>query len=155
MPKPIPDGYHAVTPYLICADAARAIAFYKEAFGASERMRIGAPEGKVGHAEVAIGDCTVMLADEHPEMGARAPRSIGGSPVSLVLYVADVDATVRRAIAAGATLQRPVEDKFYGDRMGSIVDPDGHIWHVATHVEDVTPEELHRRAEQAAKSAGG
>ena len=155
MPKPIPDGYHAVTPYLICADAARALAFYKTAFGAAERMRLGAPGGRIGHAEVTIGDSTVMLADEHPEMGARAPRSIGGSPVSLVLYVADVDATIARATAAGATLQRAVEDKFYGDRMGSIVDPDGHIWHVATHVEDLTPEELRRRAELAAKAAGG
>jgi PhnB protein len=154
MAKPIPDGYHALTPYLICADAARAIAFYKAAFGAAERMRLGAPGGRVGHAEVTIGDCTVMLADEHPEMGARAPRSIGGSPVSLVLYVPDVDATVQRALAAGATLQRAVEDKFYGDRMGSILDPDGHIWHVATHIEDVAPEELRRRAALAAKAAG-
>jgi PhnB protein len=155
MPKPIPDGYHAVTPYLICADAARAIAFYAAAFGAAERMRLGAPGGKVGHAEVTIGDCTIMLADEHPELGARAPRSFGGSPVSLVLYVPDVDATVQRAVAAGATLQRAVEDKFYGDRMGSIVDPDGHIWHVATHVEDMTADELRRRAELAAKAGGG
>jgi PhnB protein len=155
MPKPVPDGYHAVTPYLICADATRAIGFYREAFGATERMRLGAPRGKIGHAEIAIGDCVVMLADEHPEMGARAPRSYGGSPVSLVVYVADVDATVARATAAGATLQRAVEDKFYGDRMGSIVDPDGHIWHVATHIEDLAPEELRRRAELAAKAAGG
>jgi PhnB protein len=144
-----------VTPYLICADAARAIAFYKEAFGASERMRLGAPGGRIGHAEITIGDCAIMLADEHPEMGARAPRSYGGSPVSLVLYVENVDATVERATLAGAKLQRAVEDKFYGDRMGSIVDPDGHIWHVATHIEDVAPEELQRRAELAAKAAGG
>jgi PhnB protein len=155
MAKPIPDGYKVVTPYLVCADAARAIAFYKEAFGASERMRLGSPGGKIGHAEIAIGDCVVMLADEHPEMGARAPRSYGGSPVSLVLYVADVDATVARATKAGATLQRAVEDKFYGDRMGSIADPDGHVWHVATHVEDVAPDELQRRAALAAKAAGG
>jgi PhnB protein len=155
MPKPIPDGYHAVTPYLICADAARAIAFYKEAFGASERMRLGAPGGKVGHAEITIGDSTVMLADEHPEMGARAPGAFGGSPVSIVLYVADVDATVARATKAGGKVQRPVEDKFYGDRMGSIADLDGHVWHVATHIEDVPADELRRRAEAAAKAAGG
>jgi PhnB protein len=155
MPKPIPDGHNAVTPYLICADAARAIAFYKEAFGATERMRLGAPGGRIGHAEITIGDCAVMLADEHPEMGARAPGSFGGSPVSLVLYVADVDATVGRATKAGATLRHPVEDKFYGDRMGSITDPDGHVWHVATHIEDVPPDELRRRAELAAKKAAG
>jgi PhnB protein len=155
MPKPIPDGYNAVTPYLICADAARAIAFYKEAFDATERMRLGAPGGRIGHAEITIGDCAVMLADEHPEMGARAPGSFGGSPVSLVLYVADVDATVARATKAGATMRHPVEDKFYGDRMGSITDPDGHVWHVATHVEDVAPDELRRRAELAVKKATG
>lgn len=155
MAKPLPDGYHAVTPYLVCTDAARAIGFYKEAFGATERMRLRAPDGRIGHAEIAIRDCVVMLADEHPEMGARAPRSYGGSPVSLVLYVADVDATVARAIKAGARLQRAIEDKFYGDRMGSIADPDGHLWHVATHIEDVAPEELRRRAELAAKAAGG
>jgi PhnB protein len=151
----IPNEYPRVTPYLLVDDAAAAIDFYTSVLGAKERMRMGGPDGKVGHAELEIGDSVVMLADEHPEMGARAPRSYGGSPVSLVVYVADVDATVARATAAGATLQRAVEDKFYGDRMGSIVDPDGHIWHVATHIEDLAPEELRRRAELAAKAAGG
>jgi PhnB protein len=153
MPKPIPTGYHAVTPYLICADAARALAFYKETFGGAERMRFEAPGGKIGHAEIAIGDSVIMLADEHPDMGARAPGAFGGTPVSLVLYVEDVDATVARAVGAGATLERPIENKFYGDRMGTIVAPDGHIWHVATHVEDVAPDEMQRRAAAAAASA--
>lgn len=153
MPKPIPDGYHAVTPYLVCADAERAIDFYKKVFGAEERMRIAAPGDKIGHAELVVGGSTIMLADEHPEMGARAPAAFGGSPVTLVLYVADVDATVARAVESGAKVQRPVENKFYGDRMGTIVDPDGHVWHVATHVEDVPPDELLRRAAEAVKSA--
>lgn len=155
MPKPIPDGYHAVTPYLVCADAGRAIDFYKKVFGAEERLRIAAPGDKVGHAELVVGGSTIMLADEHPEMGARAPAAFGGSPVTLVLYVADVDATVARAVESGARVQRPVEDKFYGDRMGTIVDPDGHVWHVATHVEDVPPDELLRRAAEAVKAAEG
>jgi PhnB protein len=155
MPKPIPDGYHAVTPYLVCADAGRAIDFYKKVFGAEERLRIAAPGDKVGHAELVVGGSTIMLADEHPEMGARAPAAFGGSPVTLVLYVADVDATVACAVESGARVQRPVEDKFYGDRMGTIVDPDGHVWHVATHVEDVPPDELLRRAAEAVKAAEG
>jgi PhnB protein len=155
MPKPIPDDYRIVTPYLVCADAARAIAFWAEAFGATERMRLPGSGGKIGHAEVVIGDCVVMVADEFPEMEIRGPRSIGGTPVSLVLYVEDVDATVARAVRAGATLMRPVETKFYGDRMGSVVDPEGHVWHVGTHVEDVAPDELRRRAATATESAGG
>lgn len=155
MPKPIPEGYHAVTPYLVCADAERAIDFYKKVFGAEERMRIAAPGGKIGHAELVIGGSTIMLADEHPEMGARAPGAFGGSPVTLVLYVADVDATVARAVDSGARVQRPVEDKFYGDRMGTIVDPEGHVWHVATHIEDVPPDELLRRAAEAVKADEG
>ncbi|MBX6367057.1 MAG: VOC family protein [Rhodospirillales bacterium] len=155
MSKPIPDGYHAVTPYLVCADAERAIDFYEKVFGAEERMRIAAPDGKIGHAELVIGGSTIMLADEHPEMGARAPGAFGGSPVTLVLYVADVDATVARAVESGARVQRPVEDKFYGDRMGTIVDPEGHVWHVATHVEDVPQDELLRRAAEVVKAAAG
>jgi len=151
--KPVPDGYHTVTPYLICNDATHAIDFYKKAFGASELLRIPAPGGKVGHAEIKIGDSPIMLADEHPEMGALSPQSVGGSPVSILLYVDDVDAVVARAVAAGAKLTRAVEDKFYGDRSGSLTDPAGHIWHVSTHKEDLSSEEIKRRGEALAKSA--
>ena len=149
--KPIPDGYNGVTPYLIVGDAARAIEFYKEAFGAEEVYRFDAPGGRVGHADVKIGDSHVMLADEHPEMGARSPKTIGGSPVSLSLYVEDVDATVERAVEAGARLVRPVANQFYGDRTGGVEDPFGHVWYVATHVEDVSDEEMQKRAAAAAQ----
>ena len=145
--KAIPDGYHAITPYLALRDAARAIEFYKKAFGATELMRIAAPNGRVGHAEIKIGDSIIMLADEHPEMGARAPQTVGGTPVGLMLYVDNVDAVADRAQTAGAKLTHPVEDKFYGDRSGTLTDPFGHIWHVSTHKEDVPPDELRRRAE--------
>jgi PhnB protein len=151
--KPIPEGYGAVTPYLIVDGAARAIEFYKQAFGAEETFRMEAPGGRVGHAEIKIGDSHVMLADEHPEMGARGPRTIGGSPISLVLYVEDVDATVGRAVEAGAKLTRPVANQFYGDRTGGVEDPFGHAWYVATHVEDVSEEEMKKRA--AAAHGGG
>lgn len=150
--KPIPDGYHSVTPYVIVHDAAAAIEFYKRAFNATEVIRMPGPDGKVGHAEIRIGDSTVMLADEYPDMGARSPKSIGGSPVALMIYVEDVDAVARRAIAAGAKETRPVEDKFYGDRSGSIEDPFGLEWHIATHVEDVAPDEMERRVAAAAQS---
>jgi PhnB protein len=143
--KSIPDGYHAITPYLIMDGASSAIEFYKTVFGAIERMRIGAPGGKIGHAELLIGDSVIMLADESPEMEARGPKSIGGTPVSLLLYVEDVDNVVRRAIDAGATLRRAVETKFYGDRSGTVNDPWGHVWNVATHVEDVSVEEMNAR----------
>jgi len=151
--KPIPDGYHRVTPYLIVDGAANAIEFYKKAFGASELLRFPAPDGRIGHAEVKIGDSTVMLADEHPERGARGPKAFGGSPISLLLYVEDVDRTVERAVAAGAKVTRPVADQFYGDRTGGIQDPFGHEWYVATHVEDVSPEEMQRRSEAMAAAA--
>jgi PhnB protein len=147
--KPIPDGYRAVTPYLIVEGAARAIDFYKGVFGAKERMRMDAPGGKIGHAELELADSVIMLADQSPEMGARSPQSIGGSPVHIMLYVDDVDATVERALAAGARLQMPVENKFYGDRTGGIVDPFGHVWYVGTHVEDVPPAEMEKRAAAA------
>ena len=147
--KPIPEGYGAVTPYLIVDGAARAIEFYKQAFGAEETFRMEGPGGRVGHAEIKIGDSHLMLADEHPEMGARGPRSFGGSPISLALYVEDVDATVNRAVEAGAKLTRPVANQFYGDRTGGVEDPFGHAWYVATHVEDVGFEELHKRAAAA------
>jgi PhnB protein len=143
--SPIPPGYHNVTPYLVIDGAARALAWYVEAFGASEIMRLATPGGKIGHAEIQIGDSHVMLANEHPEMGAKAPGAFGGSPISLHLYVSDVDATMVRAEAAGATVKSPAEDKFYGDRLGSLLDPFGHTWHVATHVEDVAMEEIERR----------
>ena len=142
--KSIPDGYHTVTPYLIIRGAADALEFYKKAFGATElfRMEHG---GKIGHAEMKIGDSPIMLADEFPEMGHKSPQTLGGSPVSILLYVEDVDALFNQAIAAGATEKEPVQDKFYGDRMGSLVDPFGHIWHVGTHKEDVSPEEMEKR----------
>jgi PhnB protein len=147
--KPIPDGYGVVTPYLIVAEGAAAIAFYGAAFGATERMRLVRPDGKLAHAEIVIGGCVLMLADEYPDMGARGPHAFGGSPVHIHLFVADVDAVVARACAAGATLERPVADQFYGDRSGSVVDPYGHRWHVASHIEDVPPEEIGRRAAAA------
>jgi len=150
--KPIPDGYHSVTPYLIIHDATAALEFYKKALGAVELMRMPAPGGRIGHAEIKIGDSPVMLADENPEMNARSPRSIGGSPISLMVYVEDVDALVARAVAAGATLVRPVANQFYGDRTGGIDDPFGFHWYIATHVEDVPPDEL---AKRAAKAMGG
>ena len=145
-PKPIPEGYHTATPYLIIKDAAKAIEFYKKAFGAKEMMRMSQPDARIGHAEIKIGDSPIMLADEFPEMGARSPQSLGGSPVSILLYVEDVDAFAQQAVAAGTKVVRPVKDQFYGDRSGSFEDPFGHQWHIATHVEDVAPEELHKRA---------
>ena len=152
--KAIPDGYHNVTPYLIVDGAAKAIDFYKKVFGATEKMRMPSPGGKVGHAELTLGDSMIMLADEHPEMGARAPHAYGGAAVSLMLYVPDVDATVATAIAAGAKVVRQVENQFYGDRMGTIEDPFGHRWYVATHVEDVPPEEMARRVADAMQKSG-
>ena len=150
-PKPIPDGYHTATPYLIIKDAAKAIEFYKKAFGAKEMMRMSQPDGRIGHAEIKIGDSPIMLADEFPEMGARSPQSLGGSPVSILLYVEDVNACAEQAVAAGAKVVRPVKDQFYGDRSGSFEDPFGHQWHIATHVEDVAPEEMHKRAAAAGR----
>ena len=152
--KPIPDGYHKVTPYLIVDGAAKAIDFYKKVFGATEKMRMPSPGGKVGHAELTLGDSMIMLADEHPEMGARAPHAGGGSGVSLMVYVPDVDATVATAVAGGAKVVRPVETQFYGDRMGTIDDPFGHRWYVATHVEDVPPAEMAKRAADAMRKSG-
>ena len=145
--KPIPDGYPTATPYLTIRNAASAIDFYKQAFGATETMRMTAPDGKVGHAEIKIGNSPIMLSDEYPDMGARSPDSIGGSPVMIHLYVEDVDALVNQAIAAGATLLAPVADQFYGDRSGKLADPFGHVWWIATHKEDVAPDELRERAE--------
>ena len=149
--KPIPEGYHTATPYLIIKGAAAALEFYKNAFGAIELCRMPNPDGRVGHAEIKVGDSIIMLADEHPEIGARSPETYGGTPVSLMLYVEDVDAVFNRAVAAGAKVERPVTNQFYGDRTGGIIDPFGHKWYLATHVEDVSTEEMLRRA-KAAKS---
>lgn len=153
--KAIPDGYHSVTPYLIISGATEAIAFYQKAFGATELMRIDAPGGKIGHAEIKIGDSPIMLADEFPEMGYKSPQTLGGSPVSIMIYVDDVDMVFKQAIAAGGKEQRPVKDQFYGDRSGTLEDPFGHVWHVATHKEDVTPEEMERRAGAHTAAATG
>jgi PhnB protein len=152
--KPIPDGYHTVTPYLIVQGAAAAIDFYKKVFGAKELFRVPGPGGKVGHAELQIGDSRIMLADEHPEMGAKAPGSFGGSPVGLMLYVEDVDARFNRAVAAGAKVTKPLADQFYGDRSGTLTDPFGHQWTIATHKEDVSPEEIDRRMKAMMKGHG-
>lgn len=143
--KPIPDGYHAITPYLIIEGAARAIDFYQRAFGAKELLRIPAPNDRIGHAEIKVGDSVIMLADEHPEMEARGPRHYGGTPVSLLLYVTDVDKQFAQAVASGATVVRAVADQFYGDRAGTLRDPFGHNWHLHTHKEDVSMAEINRR----------
>jgi PhnB protein len=145
MVQAIPAAYAGVTPYLIVRDAARALDFYKKAFGATEVMRLPAPGGKIGHAEIKIGEGMVMLADESPEMGHKSPQSLGGTPVSLMFYVSDVDAQFASAITAGATVTQPLKDQFYGDRSGTLVDPSGHIWTIATHTEDVAPDEMDRR----------
>ena len=141
----IPDGYHSVTPYLIVDGAIHALAWYTKVFGAREHMRLNSSGGKLGHAEMQIGDSRIMLADALPDHDAKAPASFGGSPVSLHLYVADVDATIARAASAGATVKSQPEDKFYGDRLGTVLDPFGHTWHIATHIEDVASDEVERR----------
>jgi PhnB protein len=155
MVKPIPDGYPRVAPYLIVDGAGAAIDFYKSVLGATERFRMPAPGDKVGHAELEIGDSVIMLADEFPEMDARGPRTVGGTPVSMHVYVEDVDAVFERAIEAGAKALRPVEDRFYGDRSGLFEDPFGHHWDVATHVEDVPPDEMEQRAAGSASAGSG
>jgi PhnB protein len=152
MAKPIPDGYPRVMPYLIVDGASAAIEFYGSVLGATERMRMPAPGDKVGHAELELGDSVIMLADESPEMNARSPKTVGGTPVTVFVYVDDVDSVFDRAVQAGATALRPVEDQFYGDRTGQFEDPWGHHWGVATHVEDVPPEEMEKR--MAEMSAG-
>jgi PhnB protein len=144
--KPIPEGYPRVCAYLHIDGASAAVEFYRDVFGATERIRMSGPDGKVGHAELAIGDSVVMLADEHPEMGVLGPKAVGGTPVRLSIFVEDVDATVAWAVERGATIKRPVQDQFYGDRIGQIEDPFGHVWSVQTHVRDVSPEEIRRLA---------
>jgi len=147
--KPIPDGYHTATPYLTLDDAAAAIAYYEKAFGAKERVRMDTPDGKVGHAELEIGDSLVMLSDEFPQGSTRSPKELGGTSAGVFMYVEDVDAVVKRAVDAGATVTMEVADQFWGDRFGSIRDPFGHSWSIATHVEDVTPEQVTERAREA------
>jgi len=143
----IPAGFRAVTPYLIIRDAARAIQFYQQAFGARETVRLPMPDGKLAHAEIMIGDCCIMLADENPDFLARSPLSYGGTPVTLCLYVEDCDVVVARTVLLGAKIVRPLQDQFYGDRSATLADPFGHIWTVATHIEDLTLEETQKRAE--------
>jgi PhnB protein len=152
-PRHVPEGYGTLTPYIIVDGAARAIAFYERAFAARDVMRLDGPAGRIGHAELEIGESKIMLADQFPDMDAHAPAHYGGSPVSLHLYVADADATVARALAAGATIVHEVADQFYGDRLGTIRDPFGHTWHVATRKENLTMEELRRRATERARQA--
>ena len=149
MTKPIPDGYHTATPYLIIRGAGDAIVFYKKAFGATELFRFPTPDGKIGHAEIKIGDSPIMLADEYPEMGYKGPATLGGSPVSIMIYVENVDTIFNQAVAAGATVKEAVSDKFYGDRLGTVTDPFGHVWHISTHKEDVSLEEMQKRAKAA------
>jgi PhnB protein len=153
MAKAIPDDYPRITPYLIVDNANAAIEFYSSVLGASERVRMAGPDGKVGHAELNIGDSVIMLADEHLDMGVRGPRTVGGTPVTLHVYVEDVEDVFARALKAGASALRPLENKFYGDRSGQFEDPFGHRWDVASHVEDVPPEEMAKRAK--AVMAGG
>ena len=143
--SPIPEGYPRVMPYLAVDGAAEALEFYTKVLGAKERMRMPGPDGKVGHAELEIGDAVIMLADEYPDMGVRSPKAIGGSPVTIYVYVDDVDSVFDAAISAGATELGAVEDRFYGDRSGQFEDPFGHRWGVSTHVEDVPPEEMEKR----------
>jgi PhnB protein len=153
--KAIPEGDHSITPYLIVAGAAKALEFYQQAFGATELFRMSMPDGRVGHAEMQIGDSRMMLADGCPEMGFHDPKAIGGTAVSLLIYCEDVDALFARAVAAGATLLRPVQDQFYGDRSGTLTDPFGHVWTIATHKEDLSPEEIARRSEECLKPQAG
>ena len=150
--KPIPEGYHSLTPYLIIDGAAKALEFYTKAFGATELFRME-HEGKIGHAEMKIGDSPFMLADENAQMGFKGPKALGGTPVSLMIYVDDVDTTFKQAVEAGGVEMKPVQDQFYGDRSGTLTDPFGHVWTVATHKEDVSPEEIDKRLK--AMAAGG
>jgi PhnB protein len=147
--KPIPEGYHTVTPYLAVDDAAKAIEYYTKAFGAKERLRMKAPDGKIGHAEIEIGDSLVMLSDPFPQASTKPPKELGGTTSSVFLYVEDVDAIVKQAVDTGATITMEVADQFWGDRFGSITDPFGHSWAIATHVEDLSPEEIEERGKAA------
>ena len=153
--KPIPDGYHSITPYLIIDGAADSMEFYGKAFGAEVMLQLPGPEGKVMHAEIKIGDSIVMVADEFPEMDIRGPKSLGGSPVGLMIYLEDVDARFQQALDAGGTVKKPLQDQFYGDRSGTLEDPFGHQWTLSTHVEDVSGEEIGRRFQEFMSKQGG
>ena len=146
--KPIPDGYHSVTPYLIVDDGAAALDFYQKAFSASEMFRMQGPDGKIAHAEIKIGDSPIMLADEYPDMQALSPKTLNGTAIGICLYVEDCDAMFDRAVAAGATVMKPLTDEFYGDRSGTVADPFGHKWTISTHKEDLTPEDIEQRASE-------
>jgi PhnB protein len=152
--KPIPEGYHTLTPYLTVHDGAGAIDFYKKAFGAQEEFRLESPPGKIGHAELRIGDSKIMLSEEMPGGSCRSPKSLGGTTITLFLYVEDVDRSFQQAVAAGAKVAMPVADMFWGDRYGQVTDPFGHSWGMATHKEDLTPEELDKRARAAMEEMG-
>ena len=147
--KPVPEGYHTVTPYLAVDDAGQAIEYYKKAFGAKERMLMDAPDGKIGHAELEIGDSLVMVSDPFPQSSSKSPKELGGTTAGAFMYVDDVDAVVKQAVDAGATVTMEVADQFWGDRFGTITDPFGHVWSIATHVEDVPPGEMAERAKAA------
>jgi PhnB protein len=147
--KPIPEGYHTVTPYLAVDDAAQAIEYYKKAFGAKESVRMEAPDNKIGHAELEIGDSRVMLSDPFPQSSTKPPKELGGASASIFMYVDDVDSVVRQAVDAGATVAMEVADQFWGDRFGTVIDPFGHAWSIATHIEDLTPEEIAERGKEA------
>jgi PhnB protein len=154
--KPIPDGYHTVTPYITVRGAAAALDFYKTAFGAVEVMRFEMPGGGVAHAEIQIGDSKVMLGDENPDFGNKSPQALGGTPGGLCIYVEDCDGVFEKALASGATVMKPMADQFYGDRSGTVIDPFGHAWTIATHVEDVAAEEMQKRMDaMAAQMAAG
>ena len=146
--KPVPEGFHTVTPYLIVRGASKAIDFYKKAIGAEERFRLPGRGGELMHAEIQVGDSVIMLTDENPSMGAQSPQALNGSPASLMLYVSDVDTAIKKATDAGATVVMPPTDMFWGDRMGRIADPFGHQWSIATHIEDVPPDEIERRGKK-------
>jgi PhnB protein len=152
--KPVPDGYHTVTPYLAVDDAAEAISYYKKAFGAKERVNMPSPDGTIAHAELEIGDSLVMLSDPFPQSTVRPPKELGGASASVFMYVEDVDEVVRQAVDAGATVTMEVADQFWGDRFGSVSDPFGHTWSIATHVEDLTPEEIAERGKAAMAAMG-
>jgi len=152
--KPIPEGYHSITPYLTLNDAAKAIDFYKRAFGAKEMMRMDGPTGKIGHAELKIGDSMIMLSDEMPGAGAKSPKSLGGTTVNIFLYVEDVDSVFNQAVSAGAKADMALADQFWGDRYGKVTDPFGHSWSLATHKEDLTPQEISKRAKAAMEKMG-
>ena len=149
--KPIPDGYHSITPYLVVQDGARALDFYQRAFGAKEVHLMNGPNGKIMHAELKIGDSMVMLSDEMPQAGTKSPQSLGGTTVGIFVYVTDVDSVFKQAVGAGAKAEMPVADMFWGDRYGKVSDPFGHQWSLATHKEDVAPQEMQKRAEAAMK----